>query len=104
MDRWAGRVIGAARQHAIAPDRLCACRTAHAHTRRHGLRSWRPWAASLGVELLSQYMLGTGHAMLQACGNKRWPPGSTLYSLALLRGLTARRWGAGTGALATLLG
>jgi hypothetical protein len=56
------------------------------------------------VELLSQYMLGTGHAMLQACGNKRWPPGSTLYSLALLRGLTARRWGAGTGALATLLG
>jgi hypothetical protein len=31
--------------------------------------------------------------MLQACSSKRWPAGSTLYSLALLRGLTARRWG-----------
>jgi hypothetical protein len=59
---------------------------------RHGLRSWRPWVASLGIELLSQYALGTGHVMLQACNSTKWPPGSTLYSLALLRGLTARRW------------
>lgn len=61
------------------------------HTCRHGLRSWRPWAASLGIELLSQYALATGHHMLQAGASSKWPPGSTLYSLALLRGLTARR-------------
>ncbi|KAI8476029.1 MAG: hypothetical protein J3K34DRAFT_516939 [Monoraphidium minutum] len=60
--------------------------------KRHGLRSWKPWAASLGLELLSQYALSSGHALLQAGGARRWPPGSTLYSLALLRGLTARKW------------
>ena len=61
--------------------------------KRHGLRSWRPWAASLGLELLSQYALATGHHMLRTAGAAKWPRGTTLYSLALLRGLTARRWG-----------
>lgn len=30
--------------------------------------------------------------MLEDGSNRRWPPGSTLYSLALLRSLSARKW------------
>jgi hypothetical protein len=59
--------------------------------KRYGLRSWKPWVLSLGFDLASGYGLHTGHAILGRSNASRWPPGSTLYSLALLRSLSSNR-------------
>jgi hypothetical protein len=59
--------------------------------KRYGLGSWKPWVLSLGVDLASGYGLHTGHAILSHSNASRWPPGSTLYSLALLRSLSSNR-------------
>jgi hypothetical protein len=59
---------------------------------RYGLSSWRPWAISLALDLLSGYGLATGRHLLDDGCSKRWPGGSTLYSLALLRSLSANKW------------
>jgi hypothetical protein len=61
---------------------------------RYGLRSWRPWLASLTLEMMSLGALGRGQALLHAAHGASWPPHSTLYSLALLRGMTRPGWGA----------
>jgi hypothetical protein len=41
------------------------------------------------------YGLHTGHAILERSNASRWPAGSTLYSLALLRGLSSTHWSPG---------
>ncbi|WIA41960.1 hypothetical protein OEZ86_009264 [Tetradesmus obliquus] len=46
-------------------------------------------------DLASGYGLHTGHAILCHSNASRWPPGSTLYSLALLRSLSSNRWSHG---------
>lgn len=63
--------------------------------KRYGLGSWKPWVLSLGFDLASGYGLHTGHAILSHSNASRWPPGSTLYSLALLRSLSSNRWSPG---------
>jgi hypothetical protein len=60
-----------------------------------GLRSWKPWLLSLGLDLASSYGLHTGHTILGCSKAGRWPPSSTLYSLALLRSLSSNKWSPG---------
>jgi peroxin-16 len=60
--------------------------------RRYGLSSWKPWVVSLGLELLSMYNIATGKRILEEGCSRRWPGGSTLYSLALLRSLGSSKW------------
>lgn len=59
--------------------------------KRYGLGSWKPWLLSLALDLASGYGLHTGHAILTHSNASKWPPGSTLYSLALLRSLSSNR-------------
>jgi peroxin-16 len=67
--------------------------------RKHGPRSWRPWLASLAIELASGLATRKGHGLAAearaqaALGGRAWPPPRTsLRSLALLSALASPRW------------
>jgi len=73
--------------------------------RKHGPRSWRPWLASLAVELASGLATRKGHGLAAeararaALGGALWPPPRTsLRSLALLQALASPRWRPAEGA------
>ncbi|KAF5842396.1 peroxisomal membrane protein-domain-containing protein [Dunaliella salina] len=76
---------------------------------RYGRRSWRPWWASLAVDLLSRHFSRRGRLLLQGSAGKAPGPQGTsavsaskqqhaptsLLSVALVRGLSVHQWSAG---------
>jgi len=76
---------------------------------RYGRRSWRPWWASLAVDLLSRHFSRRGRLLLQRSAgrlagprgssatpaSKQQHPPTSLLSVALVRGLSVHQWSAG---------
>lgn len=85
------RTCSASRLQLVATQAAGSAKQAAARSRCRGISSC---ACVLHVACAG-YGLHTGHAILMRSNASKWPGGSTLFSLALLRSLSSGQWSPG---------
>mmetsp|Transcript_36853 Transcript_36853/g.93039 ORF Transcript_36853/g.93039 Transcript_36853/m.93039 type:complete len:498 (-) Transcript_36853:640-2133(-) len=67
-----------------------------ANLHRHGRKSWRPWLYSLFTDMAASYFTQRGKLLLRRASEQPGAShGTSLLSLALLRGLSTQHWSPG---------